>query len=117
MAGRVPEPFDATDPAAGQTAAVQATFARLRASFIAGLPARWQEIDAAPDATLRRDALHRLAGAAGSYGLVTLGEAAHRAECLCEGGPSPGLTQALQEALQVVCRLIDDALDADQPAR
>ena len=75
-----PDPTDAFDPAAGQRPAVQAAFARLRDQFLAGLPQRWAEIVSTPPGPSRAAALHRLSGAAGSYGLMALGEAARRAE-------------------------------------
>jgi len=71
---------DPADPAAGQSPAVQAAFARLRGQFVAGLPLRWAEIVRAAPGPSRTAALHRLAGAAGSYGLLALGEAARQAE-------------------------------------
>lgn len=93
------------DPAEGQSAAVQAGFARLRAQFVHGLPARWQEIDNAPTALLRQAALHRLAGAAGSYGLLALGAAARRAEQLCMADDAA----AAQAALAAVSQALQDA--------
>lgn len=59
---------------------MQAGFARLQAQFLAGLPQRWSDIVQAPSGPLREAALHRLAGAAGSYGLDALGEAARQAQ-------------------------------------
>jgi len=75
-----PGPADAFDPAAGQSPAVQAAFARLRSQFLAGLPQRWAEIVSTPPGPLRAAALHRLAGAAGGYGLMALSDAARQAE-------------------------------------
>jgi len=75
-----PGPADPSDPADGQSLAVQAAFARLRSQFLAGLPRRWAEIAAAPAGAARASALHRLAGAAGGYGLRALSEAARQAE-------------------------------------
>jgi HPt (histidine-containing phosphotransfer) domain-containing protein len=88
------------DPAAGQPAAVQAAFQRLRGQFIAGLPQRWRDICQAPDAARQREALHRLAGAAGSYGLVALGEAARQAEAQSPTGDAAALQAALQRLEQ-----------------
>jgi hypothetical protein len=59
---------------------VQAAFARLRGQFLAGLPARWADIVAAPPGPARAAALHRLTGAAGGYGFQALGDAARVAE-------------------------------------
>ena len=56
--------------------ALAAQFALIRARFVAGLPARWQEIEQAPDAPALHAALHRLAGAAGGFGCDTLGHLA-----------------------------------------
>jgi hypothetical protein len=75
-----PGPVDAFDPAQGQSAAVQAAFARLRSQFLAGLPQRWAEIVATSPGPMRAAALHRLTGAAGSYGLMALSDAARQAE-------------------------------------
>ena len=75
-----PGSADASDPAAGQSPAVQAAFARLRSQFLAGLAQRWAEIVAAPAGAARAGALHRLTGAAGGYGLMALSEAARQAE-------------------------------------
>jgi len=86
---------DPVDPAAGQSPAVQAAFARLRSQFLAGLPQRWSQIVSTPCGPLRAAALHRLAGAAGSYGLTALGEAARRAELA--GGPDETLPVLRQQ--------------------
>ena len=93
------------DPAAGQPAAVQAAFAHLRTQFMAGLPQRWLDIQAAPTGLLQQAALHRLAGAAGSYGLSALGEAARQAEAQCEADDAA----TLQAALVAVGRALQDA--------
>ena len=93
------DPTDAADPAAGQSPAVQAAFARLRSQFLAGLPQRWAEIVSAPPGPLRAAGLHRLTGAAGSYGLMALGAAARQAE----------LAGGADEALLVVRRQIEAA--------
>ena len=74
--------------------AVQAAFERLRGQFLAGLPARWQAIESAAPGAPQRDTLHRLAGAAGSYGFEALGQAARQAERLCDAG-GPALATAL----------------------
>ena len=74
--------------------AVQAAFERLRGQFLAGLPARWQAIESAAPGAPRRDALHRLAGAAGSYGFEALGQAARQAERRRQAG-DPALAAAL----------------------
>lgn len=56
-------------------------FSELQSRFIAGLPARWSGIvQAANGSTAQRAGLHRLAGAAGSFGYTSLGQAAGVAE-------------------------------------
>ena len=84
-------------PADGVPPAVRAGFEALRRKFVTGLPARWQEIEQAPDPAARAAALHRLAGAAGSYGYEELGQAARAAEHLAAGAASPTLARALAE--------------------
>lgn len=79
MAGPQPEPPEDM-PADGQAAAVQAAFLKLRARFLAGLPRRLEEVASASTGESRELALHRLAGAAGSYGYTALGAAARVAE-------------------------------------
>lgn len=88
-----------------ELAGFEAAFAALRLRFVAGLPARWQEIERAPSVAARQEALHRLAGAAGSYGFATLGDAARRAEVSLAAGGETALAAALV-ALKA-------ALDAD----
>ena len=84
-------------PADGLPPEARAGFEALRSRFVAGLPERWQEIAQAPDPAARAAALHRLAGAAGSYGYATLGQAARAAEHLAAGPPGPALALALAE--------------------
>lgn len=99
MAPASAEPFDPAEPAAGEPASVQAAFIRLRAQFVVGLGLRWRDIEAAGDTAAQRAALHRLAGAAGSYGFVELGQAARAAEALCEDGEPATRHAALSDAL------------------
>ena len=84
-------------PADGLPPASRAVYEALRRKFVAGLPARWQEIEQAPDPATRAAALHRLAGVAGSYGYDELGQAARTAERLSVGAVDPALARALQE--------------------
>ena len=107
----------AGSPADGQPPAVQAAFAELRGRFVAGLPQRWQEIEAAGSRAALEAALHRLVGAAASFGLVPLGEAARRAETLARrpaGQALPGqadpVATALDAALDELRQLIDQAV-------
>lgn len=60
--------------------ALQQEFLRLRRNFEAGLPARWQEIHSASSHEKKVFALHRLAGAASSYGCNQIGALAREAE-------------------------------------
>lgn len=56
-------------------------FSALQRGFVAGLPARWSVIvQSANGSTAQRAELHRLAGAAGSFGYTSLGQAAGVAE-------------------------------------
>ncbi len=80
MASETPE----DGPAAGMSPQMQQGFERLRLIFVAGLAGRWQDISAAPDAVARRAALHALVGAAGSYGMQPLCDAARAAEDSCQ---------------------------------
>lgn len=112
----------ADSPAEGQPAAVQAAFARLRERFVAGLPQRWQEIEAAGSGPALGSALHRLVGAAASFGLLPLGEAARRAETLASAqavqagasasspASSAARAAALAAALADLRRCIDEAV-------
>lgn len=102
-----------TSPAEGLSPDLQAAFARLRERFIAGLPQRWQAIEAAGSGPALAAALHRLVGAAASYGLGALGDAAREAESLASsqaGAPSPASADALALALARLRRCIDDVV-------
>jgi HPt (histidine-containing phosphotransfer) domain-containing protein len=96
----------AGSPAEGLPPAAQATFESLRANFRAGLPGRRREIALAANAADRAAALHRLAGAAGSYGFDELGRAAREAEHLARAGDDG---PALQSALRAVQAALDAA--------
>ncbi|WP_435457933.1 Hpt domain-containing protein [Variovorax sp. LT2P21] len=61
-------------------AGTEQAFFRVQARFVDGLPARWAAIHAAHDTAQRQALLHRLKGAAGSFGFAALSGAAHRAE-------------------------------------
>lgn len=78
-------------------ASVQAGMARLRERFMAGLPQRWRDIEAAGDAGARAAALHQLAGVAGSFGLDALGHAARAGENAALAGDDARLALALQQ--------------------
>ena len=94
----VSEPAQPDPQTLGLSPAAAANFAQLRQRFVAGLAQRWLEIAAArTDSAQQHIALHRLAGAAGSYGLHALGAAARRAELSLEQGQDRELKQALAE--------------------
>lgn len=57
-----------------------AAYEALRRRFVGGLPQRRADIFEAGDAHSQHEALHRLAGAAGSYGFAALSHLARRAE-------------------------------------
>ena len=72
-----------------------ARFALLQRGFVAGLPARWLELEAAQTAAARQAVLHRLCGAAGSYGLEHLSQCAREAETLALSAAPEVLAPAL----------------------
>ena len=78
-----------------------ARFAAIERQFVAGLPRRLQEIDAAPDAQARYAALHRLAGAAGAFGHARLGELARQAM-----GTDAAADATLQVLREEISRLV-----------
>lgn len=71
----------------------EAAFASLRQRFLQALPARQQALLDATSASQRGDLLHRLAGAAGSYGLQALGSKARAAE-QAENAAGPDTAEA-----------------------
>lgn len=89
------------EPTGPSPADLQAAYERLRATFIAGLAARWQVIESASDNATRQLALHRLAGAAGSYGCAELGRAAREAEARCDDARALASVAAALRALGV----------------
>jgi HPt (histidine-containing phosphotransfer) domain-containing protein len=83
-------------------------FMELRRSFIEGLTGRLAIIRG-PDAKARDDALHKLAGAAGAYGLDLLGEQARGIQAALATG-NAAAAQAQIEALAArVAALRDEA--------
>lgn len=101
----------------------QQALALLRQRFVAGLPGRWTLITS-PDPAVRNQALHQLAGAAGAYGLDTLGNAARWAEQCVAAGDAPGLDKALASLHKLLQAQLPaghaaslDAQLADQPHR
>jgi HPt (histidine-containing phosphotransfer) domain-containing protein len=89
--------------------------AALRQRFIGGLAGRWQAISRPSTAHDCRQALHRLAGAAGSYGYAALGQAARQAEQACAASAS-GLPDAAALA-ELHRRLVQAGLPADDTNR
>ena len=81
----------------GLPPAAQAAFAALQRQFCAGLAERWVAIAEAPTPQAQTQALHKLAGAAGSYGMGALSQAARTAEHLAPQGPSAELSAALNQ--------------------
>lgn len=66
-----------------------AAFGALRERFASGLIDRWREIEGLHGETpAQSQALHRLAGAAGSFGFEDLGRAARAAEVACGSVPA-----------------------------
>nr|WP_276595276.1 Hpt domain-containing protein [Roseateles albus] len=96
-------PESLESPTQGLSPAATAAFDLLRERFVAGLPQRWAEITASiGDPSAQLTALHRLAGAAGSYGLAELGQVARRAELSLEQGLAADLSEALAELAQLI---------------
>jgi len=85
----------AAAPTEGLSPETLARFKLLQQRFVQGLPARWQDVSAASSPAARRDALHRLAGGAGSYGFGRLGQLAREAEQLAMAGQTAELAKAL----------------------
>lgn len=100
-------PSDALPPGTEQA------FARMQASFCAGLQTRWMDITAATDDTARLAALHRLAGAAGSFGFPDLGQAAKRAELAATQADANALQVALLALQGVVAALSQSKTTGD----
>ena len=98
----------AASPAEGLSPELQAAFARLRDRFVAGLPQRWKEIEEAAPGPALEAALHRLVGAAASYGLGPLGAAAREAEALARQASAGAAPEKLAQALRNLRRCIDD---------
>lgn len=98
------------DPLDDLPAAQRAAFEQLRRRFCAGLPQRWAQIANAADATGQVAALHRLAGAAGSYGLPELDARARHALRLVESGAQAAQITAALSALQATLEQAADTI-------
>jgi HPt (histidine-containing phosphotransfer) domain-containing protein len=88
----VAEPNDEAGPTEASAA-----LEKLRERFVAGLPQRWHEIAHGTELSRRRQALHRLAGAAGSYGFDAVSTAARTAEQALAGGDAAAFDLALAQ--------------------
>jgi HPt (histidine-containing phosphotransfer) domain-containing protein len=89
-------------------------FLRLQLRFVDGLPDRWAAIEAAQDNAQRHALLHRLKGAAGSFGFHVLGHAAQRAEEAASRADAWALGAALQDISTEIDVLARSA-DASHP--
>jgi HPt (histidine-containing phosphotransfer) domain-containing protein len=94
----------------GLSASHQAAFLQLRRRFCAGLPERWAQIEGAADTPERVAALHRLAGAAGSYGLVKLDTCARQALRLVESSADAALVCAALADLRATLEQAADTI-------
>ncbi len=99
----------------GLSASTLAQFKVLQQRFVAGLPARWREIEAAPTPQSLQTALHRLAGSAGSYGFERMSQCAREAESLAASAANGGLAQVLI-SLQDQIGKAQSMVAADSPA-
>ena len=95
----------AASPTDGLSLEARAQFLVLQRRFVSGLPSRWLEIRDASDGRSLQLALHRLAGAAGSYGFEQIGLCAREAEALAMQGAAVALTRALR-ALELEIGLV-----------
>ena len=79
----------------GLSTASLAKFRVLQQHFVAGLAVRWRAVADAATPQQVQLALHRLSGAAGSYGFERLSQCAKAAELLSYSPSGTELTQAL----------------------
>lgn len=101
-------PSDALPPGTEQA------FSRMQVSFCAGLQHRWVDIATTTDDSARLAALHRLAGAAGSFGYPDLGHAAKLAELAAAGTDANALREALVALHRVIEALSPPKTDVSQ---
>ncbi len=94
-------------PTDGLPQPLQAKFQLLQQRFVLGLPARWCDIADAASTAAVQEALHRLAGAAGSYGFERLSQLARQAEHRALAAEASALAEALAA--------LKNELDATQP--
>lgn len=110
--------LERTDPSMPEAA--QQGFVLLRRQFTEGLPGRLREIRSALDAQERHQALHRLVGAAGSYGFGSLSQAARAADVLTGAADSvahQGAWAALLECVALACAPVGPARSGGAPSR
>lgn len=81
-------------------------FDRLKDRFILNLPARWADIEAASGTGELLAGLHRLTGAAGSFGFDGLGSMARRAEAAASSSDAKVLTVALKDLVAEIDLLL-----------
>ena len=91
-------------------------FFRVQAHFVDGLPARWAAIHTAQDDAQRQALLHRLKGAAGSFGFGALSGAAHRAEEAGSHADAAALIAALHDISTEIEELTRDDDGSRPPA-
>jgi HPt (histidine-containing phosphotransfer) domain-containing protein len=94
-------------------------FGVLRKRFLSGLDLRRRQIRELEDKRCRIDALHRLTGAAGSFGFLDIGHTARCAEqCLVRALGDPWDSTAMADfadALRALEALVDETLRAHHP--
>jgi len=91
-------------------------YARMRERFIDGLAGRWADIVAAETDAQRHFLLHRMSGAAGSFGCNELGLAAGRAEAAAEAGDRDALALALDALAAMIECLVPRATTSFLPS-
>lgn len=93
----------------GLSASQLTQFKVLQQRFVAGLPARWLEIQNAETPQARQAALHRLSGSAGGYGFECLRQRAQDAEILSSGPDGVAWASAvalLQIEIELACTML-----------
>ena len=100
----------AAAPDTGLPPGTAEAFAKMRQGFCAGLSDRWAGIEQARDKAERVAALHRLAGAAGSFGFPGLGVAAREAEAAVLGTDA-ALARSALDALGAMIRSLSASAD------
>ncbi len=86
--------------------ALRQEFIELRMHFLAGISKRWQEIEFPASSEERVQALHRLVGAASSYGFSRLGKAAREAELSLKTGAPKESSETLQNLKIAIGELV-----------